>query len=181
MLTLSVGNPVLRKNDKVSKGFSLLELLIVMAIIGMLAALVVPRVGSNDVTFLKAQIREAMAVLNYARRSAIVEGQAKVAIFQEGEPEASSEKMQPGHWTSRGTTLQWKSGSTKNTDTSKEDTQEKEKPKNETLKTFEITFYPEGGSSGGEITLSYHEHQAKIIVDPLTGKVKSDLFDDKDS
>lgn len=163
-----------------SKGFSLLELLVVMAIIGMLAALVVPRVGSNDVTFLKVQIREAMAVLNYARRSAIVEGKAKVAIFHEGNQEVSSQKMQPGHWVSQGATLQWKSGITEKEEP-KEDPHEKEKKDDESSKTIEITFYPEGGSSGGEITLSYHEHQAKIVVDALTGKVRSDILNDQDS
>lgn len=184
MQILSVGNLVPRKNN-MSKGFSLLELLVVMAIVGMMAALVVPRLGSNEVTFLKVQIREAMAVLNYARRSAIVEGKAKVAIFHEGNSEASSQKMQPGQWTSRGATLQWKSGVTGKED-SKEEMNEKEKDDqgkkdDEFSKTIEITFYPEGGSSGGELLLSYHEHQAKIIVDSLTGKVRSDILDDQGS
>ena len=66
------------------RGFTLLELLVVMAIIGMTAALVIPRISSAEVTLLKAQVREAVAVLKYARRSAIVEGKQKIAIFYKG-------------------------------------------------------------------------------------------------
>jgi general secretion pathway protein H len=156
---LSTGRP----QSNLPKGFTLLELLIVMAIVGMMVALVIPRIGSGQATFLKAQVREAIAILNYARRSAIVEGTAKTATFyknQTNDERKSNQKRQPGHWVSRGTDLQWGSS----------------KQQEEVEITHTITFYPEGGSSGGEFFLSYQGHKAKITVSALTGKIESEGF-----
>ena len=41
---------------------------------------------------------------------------------------------------------------------------------------YQITFYPEGGSSGGEIILTHLEHKAKITVNPITGKIESEIL-----
>jgi len=153
-------------------GFTLLELIIVMAIIGMMASLVIPHIGSGQLTLLKAQMREAVAVLNYARRSAIVEGKQKVASFYEGQEntaDKSPQKMLPGQWVSRGTTLQW--GEKRRDDKQSEDDKQQ--------KVYQITFYPEGGSSGGEIILGYLDHKAVIRVNPLTGKVEAEIVDEK--
>jgi general secretion pathway protein H len=144
-------------------GFTLLELLVVMAIISMMAALVIPQVSSGQMTLLKAQVREAVAVLNYARRAAIVEGEPKTASFYESKETTatqSASKIEPGRWVSRGATLQWGN-----------ELKEQDKV------TRKITFYPEGGSSGGEFIINYQEHKAKITVNPLTGKVQSSLVD----
>lgn len=150
----------------VQAGFTLLELIIVMAIIGMMASLVIPHIGSGQLTLLKTQMREAVAVLNYARRSAIVEGKQKVASFYEGKEntaDKSPQKMTPGQWVSRGTTLQW--GEKRSDDKQQ--------------KVYQITFYPEGGSSGGEIILGYLDHKAVIRVNPLTGKVEAEIVDER--
>ncbi|NJO15880.1 MAG: prepilin-type N-terminal cleavage/methylation domain-containing protein [Thioploca sp.] len=179
MLTLLIGNQTVNKFTSAfapknrplfQAGFTLLELIIVMAIIGMIASLVIPHIGSGQLTLLKAQMREVVAVLNYARRSAIVEGKQKVASFYEGKEntaEKSPQKMNPGQWVSRGTTLQWgeKTG--------------EDQPPEKAEKGYQITFYPEGGSSGGEIILGYLEHKAVIRVNPLTGKVEAEIVDDK--
>ncbi|OQW95318.1 MAG: type II secretion system protein GspH [Beggiatoa sp. IS2] len=142
-----------------SSGFSLVELLLVLAIVGMLAALVIPRVSGGQVTVLKAQVREAVAVLNYARRSAIIQGQPSMATFYESAG-PTAPKTEVGHWVGRGATLQW--GGTENAEARKA--------------SYEFTFYPEGGSSGGEIVLSHEGYQAKISVNPLTGKVISEIL-----
>ena len=178
MPTLFIGNltinrlitMVLTKSQRQSfqAGFTLLELIVVMAIIGMMASLVIPHIGSGQLTLLQAQMREAVAVLNYARRSAIVEGKQKVASFYEGKEntaDKSPQKMTTGQWVSRGTTLQWG-----------EKPSEDQPPE----KGYQITFYPEGGSSGGEIILGYLDHKAVILVNPLTGKVEAEIVDDKD-
>jgi len=142
-------------------GFTLLELLVVMAILAMMVALVIPRLGSSDVTMLKAQVREAVAMLKYARRSAIVEGKQTEAIFQTGKRETTTKSAATaGRWTSRGATLQWS-----------EDSNKKEAA-------YKFTFFPEGGSSGGEIILSYLKHKAKISVSPLTGKIESEILNE---
>lgn len=139
-------------------GFSLLELLLVLAITGMLAAMVIPRLSGGQATVLKTQVREAVAVLNYARRSAVIQGQSKVATFYEGI--GSATKTEVGRWVGRGATLQW--GNTEATTDRKTN--------------YEFTFYPEGGSSGGDLILSYEGYQAKISVNPLTGKVTSEFL-----
>jgi general secretion pathway protein H len=159
-----------------ASGFTLLELIIVMAIIGMIAGLVIPHIGSGQQTLLKAQMREAVAVLNYARRAAIVEGKQKVASFYAGKENSAtklSPKNSPIQWVSQGITLQWgeKSTADKTTDPDKE-----ADPTSESV--YQFTFYPEGGSSGGEIILSYLEHKAVIRVNPLTGKVEAEIGDE---
>jgi general secretion pathway protein H len=152
-------------NRRCVSGFTLLEIIVVMVIIGMAAALIIPRITSGQANILKAQVREAMAVLKYARRIAIVEGKQKVATFYEGKQEAgdnSTKTAMPGRWVSRGVTLQW-GGEVSDSEEG----------------VYEITFYPEGGSSGGELILTYLDYKAKISVNPITGKVKSDIFDDE--
>ncbi len=157
-------------------GFTLLELIVVMTILGMVASLVIPHIGSGQVTLLKAQVREAVAVLNYARRSAIVEGQRKVARFYEGnQDDKSSQPKVPGQWISRGATLQWGE-----TNQDKPQSADQDKPQS-AEQTYQITFYPEGGSSGGELILSYLEYKAIIRINPLTGKIESEILDEKNS
>jgi general secretion pathway protein H len=152
------------------RGFTLIEIIVVMAIIAMMATLVIPRINSGSVTILQAQVRQAVAVLNYARRSAIVEGQAKTAYFYEGDQQTSNSP--PIHWTSHGTALQWGNDKEKAGDNKKAN-----EPDNNS--TYQVTFYPEGGSSGGEILFSYQGHKFKVTVNPLTGKIESEYVDDK--
>jgi general secretion pathway protein H len=159
-----------------STGFTLLELIIVMAIMGMIASLVIPHIGSGQQTLLKAKMREAVAVLNYARRAAIVEGKQKVASFYASEENSTAKlpsRNTPSQWVSQGITLQWGE---------KSKAEKKEEPATEadpaSKPIYQITFYPEGGSSGGEIILGYLEHKAVIRVNPLTGKVEAEILDE---
>ncbi|GEM_PF-751932 len=157
--------PSFKKKNQLDKGFTLLELLVVMTIIGMMAVLIIPNLRSGQATLLRAQVREAVAVLKYARRSAIVEGKQKTVTFHEGKDvDNSVSKTKPGHWVSRGATLQWgEEDSDTNSDTAN----------------YQITFYPEGGNSGGVLILSYLKYKTKITVNPMTGKIElENLYDD---
>lgn len=139
-------------------GFTLLELLIVMTLIGIVALLVVPRVGGGQMVQLQAQVREAVALLNYARRSAIIDGKVQTVILLPGDAEQPV-PIQNNTWTSRGATLAWHD-------------QTAEHPKDR----FEITFYPEGGSSGGELIITQEDKfKMKITVHPITGKIIADF------
>jgi general secretion pathway protein H len=139
-------------------GFTLLELLIVMTLIGIAALLVVPRVGGGQMVQLQAQVREAVALLNYARRSAIIDGKVQTVILLPGAAEQPV-PIQNNTWTSRGATLAWSDQTT-------------EHPKDR----FEITFYPEGGSSGGELIITQEDKfKMKITVHPITGKIIADF------
>jgi general secretion pathway protein H len=42
--------------------------------------------------------------------------------------------------------------------------------------TLEITFYPEGGSTGGILILSSQERQASITINPFTGRVETEFL-----
>lgn len=139
------------------KGFTLLEILLVIAIIGFSAFIVIPRLEMGQTAILKAQVREAIAVLNYARRAALIQGKPQIAILYETEETAASE---PGRWVSQGASLQW--GGEKAKDS----------------KEYRVTFYPEGGSSGGEIVVARDGYEIKIVINPLTGKIKS-VFPDE--
>lgn len=145
-----------------SPGFTLLELLVVMTLIGIAALLVVPRVGGGQMVQLQAQVREIVALLNYARRSAIIEGKIKTVILTPGNAEpAVAASTQSNTWTSRGAKLAW---SEKN----------KDRPKDR----FELSFYPEGGSDGGELIVTQDDKfKMKITVHPITGKIKADFVE----
>lgn len=155
-------------SHKPAQGFTLLELLIVMAIIAMAAAFVIPRLTAGEGLLLKAQVREAIAVLNYARRSAIVEGTARVAVFFDDKKDAnaapdsknSKKPNAPNQWSSRGASLEW-GGKVTDKDQA----------------VYEIIFYPEGGSSGGELVLRFKDQKAKISVNPLNGKISADVLE----
>ena len=205
MLMLSTGKPIvnqfmpLRKPRFFNKrgfsyvvsgtavaGFTLLELLIVLVIMGMVAALVIPSLSSSQGAVLKAQAREVVAVLKYARRSAVVEGKQKTVVLSGGKEENANEentnqsrpKRTPGHWVSRGgIALQWNNTVSDNDEVNDYDDTNGNDANNQAE--HKITFYPEGGSSGGELTLSYLEYKAKISVNPLTGKIESDIFDNE--
>jgi len=159
------GFPNQQRYSPFQPGFTLLEMIVVMAILGMAVAIVIPQISSGQSTLLKAQAREAMAVLKNARRMAIVEGKQKMATLQESQPDSvnkSMSKAMPGRWVSRGATLQWAG-----------EVSDDEKT------VYQITFYPEGGSSGGELILSHLDYKVKISINPITGKITSDIFDDE--
>ena len=173
-------------NRTAISGFTLLELLIVLVILGMVAALVIPNISSNQGIVLKAQAREVIAILKHARRSAIVEGKQKEVVLSEGSKEVvnqSSSKKGSGHWVSRGVTLQLReiiSNPSEISEQAVNDQDEVNEPNGKNQTTYKITFYPEGGSSGGELTLNYLDYKAKININPLTGKIDSDIFDNEE-
>jgi general secretion pathway protein H len=170
-----------------SPGFTLIELMVVMAILAMMAAIVIPRISSGSATLLQAQMRQAMAVLNYARRSAIVEGQTKTVVFSEGSEEKTENQFTATanfiQWVSRGASVQ--SAGTEGDSNNSKGTEKKEEKENpnggDNSTTHKITFYPEGGSSGGDLIFSYQGLKAKITVNPLTGKVESKFLDENDN
>ena len=140
-----------------SVGFTLLELLIVLAIVALAAALVAPRIGSGGAVLFKAQLREAVGALNYARRSAIVNGRPVEANFQNVAKGAAGG---PNRWVSRGATVSVAEGP----------------PLAEGESAFTVVFFPEGGSSGGRFTLRHEGYEAEIRVDAVTGRVTAGIL-----
>jgi prepilin-type N-terminal cleavage/methylation domain-containing protein len=143
-------------------GFTLLELLLVMAIIAAAVALIAPRLGDNALTQLKVETREMVALLNYARRMAIIQGEVgEVRLYapQKNKKNVKPTKYQSGRWVSRGASLH-------SADALNKDSKDA---------IYVVKFYPGGGSSGGEWVLKRKRFSAKVIVNPITGKVKVDF------
>lgn len=142
------------------QGFTLLELLLVLGILGMAALLIVPGLTRLDTPSFNAQLREATGLLNYARRMAVVNGQPAIIAFYEQTSNAQDEQQGPvvaGRWLARGIELSYResTGQMRNID-----------------ERLDIVFYPEGGSTGGELLLMQNNRRATIQVDPFSGRVR---------
>jgi general secretion pathway protein H len=139
-----------------SSGVTLIELLIVLAIVGALAAIVLPMLGSGVSSLeLKGAAREIASGLKLARSEAMASRQeAFLTIDLEGRrfmvgasarehalPKALDIKL----FTAQNDLVNDKVGA--------------------------IRFYPDGGSNGGRITLSAGERKYEVDVDWLTGRV----------
>ena len=120
------------------RGFTLLELMVVLAIILIATALVVPNLGVLDSKGFDADVRAAVAVLNYTRRLAIVEGAPQSAHLLSLDPEDKkfAEKEQKAvaarnasYWVSQRVALLFRS----------ELNQPQEKRED-----VEVTFFPQG-------------------------------------
>lgn len=148
-------------------GFTLLEILLVLALIGTASLIVIPNVGSLDSRSFNVEVRQAHTLLNYARRTAVVRGlPSSVTFYTLQDPD---ETLPPAARTSVGT---WQS---ELTEIRYENSTEQTVDLDESL---EIVFYPEGGSTGGRLLFARDEREAAIAVDPFTGRVNIEEEDD---
>ena len=154
---------------KHSNGFTLMELMIVMAIIALASAVIIPRIGSNDGKLYRAQLQTLTVALNYNRRSAVVMNRPfEMTLFPFTEnnlPHDSTNKKKKGDWASQGADIQWQSGTQKLHN-----------------KVFKIKYFPQGGATGGIIRLQQGRFIARLIIDGITGKVTiEETHNDSDS
>ncbi|MDO8906995.1 MAG: prepilin-type N-terminal cleavage/methylation domain-containing protein [Pseudohongiella sp.] len=142
------------------RGFTLLELLMVLGILAMMATLIGPGLNSLDSPSFNAQVREASSLLNYARRRSVVEGQMlRVEFVPAGVvPESSDSAGLAGRWVSTDMEL-WFAAST-------ERSQRQES-------VVSVSFFPEGGSTGGELSFRQGVRQRILTVDPFSGRVSA--------
>ncbi|MBL4821485.1 MAG: GspH/FimT family pseudopilin [Gammaproteobacteria bacterium] len=151
------------------RGFTLLEIILVLGIMAMVSLIVVPNITGLDSRTFSAQVREAHSLLNYARRIAVVSGQPSTASFyistnNEDQPvPANMARSSVGQWNSSGIAVIYR-------DSADRETEIKDK--------IEITFYPEGGSTGGSLILSSQNRSASINVDPFSGRVAMEFLDE---
>jgi general secretion pathway protein H len=156
--------PILGFRAGSTRGFTLLELLLVLTIMAMASILVVPNIGSLDSRTFNVQIREATSLLNYARRIAVVSGQPSTAIFSSGQARSDqdsnngSSRSNVRRWESDGTTVRYRDSTDREIEVEEQ---------------IEIIFYPEGGSTGGTLLLSQEERVVSITVDPFTGRIST--------
>jgi len=175
-----------QKQHPSQAGFTLLEILLVLTIIGMASILVVPNITNLESRNFDAQIRQANSLLNYARRIAVVKGQPAVASFiinsdENGDSIAdrgrnrssrdSEQRLDPsfnrritpvGEWHSEGIQIRYRDSSDREV---------------EVEDRINITFYPEGGSTGGTLFISLAEasddESIAIEIDPFTGRINT--------
>ncbi len=150
-----------------------MELLIVMAIIALASAVIIPRISNSDGKLYQAQLRTLTAVLNYNRRNAVILNRPQnVKLYPyrsqiELADDEASEKHKIAHnkseWRSLGADIDWQSG---------------------TLKThnrvIEIQYFPQGGATGGTITLQQGRFIAQVSIDGMTGKTRVKATVDED-
>ncbi|MDD9897171.1 MAG: GspH/FimT family pseudopilin [Gammaproteobacteria bacterium] len=168
MTPISSSSIAVGKNSlSTSAGFTLLEILLVLTIIGLASVLVVPNVGNLEARSFSTQLRQASTLLNYARRTAVVQGQPASIEFYAipiEESEALASRTSVGSWESNGAQIVF-------IDSAERETEVEDK--------IEITFFPEGGSTGGTLILALNERQETIKIDPFTGRVSTPEEEDE--
>ncbi|MGM0632251.1 MAG: prepilin-type N-terminal cleavage/methylation domain-containing protein [Pseudomonadota bacterium] len=144
-----------------TRGFTLLEVLIVLAILGVAASLIVPNLSGIGARRFDAQMREAAGLLNHARRMAVVEGHVTevellVAEEEDRGPEAERGDRGSRYRFSAGMELGWR-----------ETPGDRAEPESEIM----LRFFPEGGATGGDVLLRDEGRQGVIRVDAFSGRV----------
>ena len=164
------------------RGFTLLEILLVLALTALASVMVVPNVGSLDARTYGVQLRQVNALLYYARRNAVITGLPVSArlygpSFRPDDADiASADAFAGGRERGQGQSAsllqtpeaRWKSDSIA---LSYEDSTER-LTKVESF--IDVTFYPEGGSSGGTLIFSQDDRYTRIVIDPFTGRISSE-------
>ena len=150
------------------QGFTLLELLLVFSIIAVASVLMFPNVSSLDSRSFSVQVRQANQMLNFARRDSVVRGQpSTVRLHAQPLEEDEQTVINPNvvaSWESEGIQLSFL------------DSTDNEFDINESI---DVTFYPEGGSTGGTLLLALDEQTARIVIDPFTGRISNELDEEE--
>ena len=163
-MMLKSGSEPGRLTKPVQRGFTLLEVLLVLTILAMAALLVVPNLGGIESRSFDAQVREAHALLNHARRTAVVRGLPAEAVFRitdepaDGVRERSEPAAQAGSWQARGVSVAFRDSNNQRRDVSSQ---------------VAVMFFPEGGSTGGELIMQQGNRVAVVSVDPFSGRVRT--------
>jgi type II secretion system protein H len=181
LVTFPQLNPVV-KPTIYSRGFTLLELIVVLLIIGLMMALVTPRlIGSLTKMNLKTTAQKISSSLRYARSQAVTNQIIHYAVFdfEKSRVHIKAEKPLNDHAYSK---AELESAATDNSTDKDTRVESYFFPEGVTIKQaiiakeemdagiFTIEFYPSGNSSGGVVVLTDEkERRFHINVDPVTG------------
>ncbi len=164
-----------------ARGFTLLELLVVLTLLAIGMTLVIPSITSNESKQFRAQVGSAVSMLHYARRIAIVQAMPGIATFSSAVEDrddrgpssnaaAETKKTRPNSisWHSRDLALRYQAGL--------------DGSYPEDVDNVEVIFFPQGGSTGGILHFVRGDLEARIKVDPITGRITTrydhEEFDD---
>lgn len=138
------------------RGFTLLELLVVLVILSLVVAVAVPSLGRSTATELKAAARDLVVGLRWTRTLALTKNlDAALSVDVE-----QRHFQLPGEKKLR----EFPSGIQITLFTARSELESEARGK--------IRFFPDGSSTGGRITLSTDRLAYLVDVDWLTGKVR---------
>jgi general secretion pathway protein H len=138
-------------------GFTLLEMMVVLAILALALAIVpVHLLNATGTQALKSDVRMLISALNYSRTRAISSNVPVALVFDPREMRLSIDGSQQIGVLSKTTTFGALSQGTFQAGAP-------------TI----IQFYPDGGSSGGDLLLSYERDEYRVSVNWLTGAVST--------
>lgn len=184
--SLNIITPLQYLKYQHKQGFTLFELLVVLMILSLAAAMVIPQISSGEINVLRGQMRDAVATLNYARRLAIVTGTTQKVVCEqqtatENEQIIPDEKNTSPTRSDNTPIIYWRSRERVSLARKQvflepdQDQKSLANPETDESTGFSFSFYPEGGSNGGVLILTYLNYKAKVTVHPLTGKVESEI------
>jgi general secretion pathway protein H len=153
------------KNRRRERGFTLLELLVVLSIIAIATGLIVPSIGITDNGAFNAEVRRAAGMLTYARRMAIVKGAPQTTTLFALDPDASDYDERLEELNALPREARWESADMELS------FQGDLEPEPEPLDKLVVTFFPQGGSTGGLLSFSRDERMAVIRVNAITGRI----------
>lgn len=151
------------------RGFTLLELMVVLTLALIVAGLVVPKLDVIETRSFDAEVRKAAAILDYARRLAIVEGQPQTARFIALDATAGDFTDKREQLLSTRKNIDWFS------DKLTLKFRQELNRKAEQRETTRVTFFPQGGSTGGVLDFEERDFRASIRIDAMTGRITTAL------
>ena len=173
------------------RGFTLIELILVLVIIGFLTSLVAPAITSSTGLRLKTTVRRLAAGLRFARSQAVITGNTYQVVFDIENGAMAIEPVEKETPYARG----GQEGRSWNTDEEGEEDERKERKRREEKKIYTmpenitlakllldgeeisegqawIEFYPNGSCSGGDVfVMDTAERTYRIGLEFLTGIV----------
>jgi len=135
-------------------GFSLLELLVVMALIALLVAIVTPSFFNDRTRSFNAAVQTAVQALKRARMEAVVERRSRSVLFGKLDAESSGALI----WSHEGIEVELSDG---------EDGED-----GDTQRIARIRFFPDGSSDGGILSFKGERLSKRIMIRPESGLIE---------